>query len=268
MPSRDSEALVLRSYPYRDADLIVSFFTREQGKLRGVASGVRRPKNNKFGMGLERLALSHVYYLQKENRDLVTLQRAELAGPSNLWKATYPTSIVLDVIAETSDLLLPEHEPNDTYFRLLRLVVNEFHRGIAEGDSSDGVQPWAHRALVYYLLWSARLGGWLPPLGRCMESNQAFAAREPAYFGANREGLFRAEFKDTNSWALSHDARALAAAMLKQRLDKLDISQWQEPSGFALQRFLLQRTQAQVEVQLRGVQALRELWRDGQAWED
>ncbi len=268
MPSRDSEALVLRNYPYRDADLIVSFFTREQGKLRGVASGVRRPKNNKFGMGLERLALSHVYYLQKENRDLVTLQRAELAGPSNLWKATYPTSIVLDVIAETSDLLLPEHEPNDTYFRLLRLVVNEFRRGIAEKDSSDGVQPWAHRALVYYLLWSARLGGWLPPLGRCMESNQAFAAGEPAYFGANREGLFRAEFKDANSWALSHDARALAAAMLKQRLDKLDISQWQEPSGFALQRFLLQRTQAQVEVELRGVQALRELWRDGQAWED
>ena len=267
MPSRDSEALVLRNYPYRDADLVVSFFTREQGKLRGVASGVRRPKNNRFGMGLERLALSHVYYLQKENRDLVTLQRAELAGPSNLWKATYPTSIVLDVIAETSDLLLPEHEPNDAYFRLLRLVVDEFRRGIAAGDSSDSVQPWAHRALVYYLLWSARLGGWLPPLGRCMESNQAFATGEPAYFGAHREGLFRADFKDANSWALSHDARVLAATMLKQRLDKLDISQWQEPPGLALQRFLLQRTQAQVEVQLRGVQALREHWRaeqDGQ----
>ncbi|MXY70069.1 MAG: DNA repair protein RecO [Acidobacteriia bacterium] len=265
MPSRESEALILRNYPYRDADLIVSFFTRERGKLRGVASGVRRPKNNKFGIGLERLALSHVYYLQKENRDLVTVQRAELAGPSNLWKATYPTSIVLDVIAEATDLLLPEQEPNDAHFRLLRLVVEEFRRGIAEGDSSDSVQPWAHRALVYYLLWSARLGGWLPPLGQCIESNQAFAEDEPAYFGADREGLFRAEFKDSNSWALPYEARALAAAMLKQRLDKLDVSLWQEPSGFALQRFLLQRTQAQIEVQLRGVQALRELWRDAPA---
>ena len=268
MPSRDSEALILRNYAYRDADLIVSFFTRERGKLRGVASGVRRPKNNKFGMGLERLALSHVYYLQKENRDLVTLQRAELAGPSNLWKATYPTSIVLDVIAETSDLLLPEHEPNDAYFRLLRLIVDEFRRGIADGDSSDGVQPWAHRALVYYLLWSARLGGWLPPLGHCIESNQAFGADEPAYFSANREGLFRAEFKDANSWLLSDAARALATTMLEQRLDNLDVSLWDERSGFALQRFLLQRTQAQLEVQLRSVQALRELWRTGQAGMD
>lgn len=264
MPSRDSEALILRNYPYRDADLIVSFFTRERGKLRGVASGVRRPKNNKFGMGLERLALSHVYYMQKENRDLVTLQRAELAGPSNLWKATYPTSVVLDVIAETSDLLLPEHEPNDAYFRLLRLIVDEFRRGIADGDSNDAVEPWALRALVYYLLWSARLGGWLPPLGHCIESNQAFDPGEPAYFGPNREGLFRAQFKDSNSWVLSHDARALAMSMLKQRLDKLDASMWQERPGFALQRFLLQRTQAQLEVQVRAVQALRELWRNGQ----
>ena len=264
MPSRESEALILRNYPYRDADLIVSFFTRSQGKLRGVANGVRRPKNNRFGMGLERLALSQVYYLQKENRDLVTLQRAELTGPSNLWKATYPTSIVLDVIAETSDLLLPEQEPNDAYFRLLRLIVDEFRRGIAEGDSSDGVQPWAHRALVYYLLWSARLGGWLPPLGHCIESSQAFASNEPAYFGPNREGLFRSEYKDPNSWVLSPHARSLAASMLKQRLDKLNTSLWQEQSGFALQRFLLQRTQAQVEVQLRGVQALREFWRDTQ----
>jgi len=118
---------------------------------------------------------------------------------------------------------------------------------------------------VYYLLWSARLGGWLPPLGQCIESNRAFAEDEPAYFGADREGLFRAEFKDSNSWALPYEARALAAAMLKQRLDKLDVSLWQAPSGFALQRFLLQRTQAQIEVQLRGVQALRELWRDAHA---
>ncbi len=265
MPSRESEALVLRSYPYREADLIVSFFTREQGKLRGVARGVRLPKNNKFGTGLERLALSHVYYVQRENRDLVTLQRAELAGPSNLWKAAYPTSIVLDVIAETADLLLPEQEPHDAYFRLLRLVVQEFRRGIAEADSGDAVRPWAHRALVYYLLWSARLCGWLPPLGRCTESNRDFATGETAYFGANRDGLFRAEFKDADSWALSHEARALAAAMLKQRLDRLDISLWHEASGFALQRFLLQRTQAQVEVHLRGVRALRELWRESQA---
>ncbi|MDW8356047.1 MAG: recombination protein O N-terminal domain-containing protein, partial [Bryobacterales bacterium] len=39
MPARVSEALILRTYPFQEADLIVSFFTRDQGKLRGVARG-------------------------------------------------------------------------------------------------------------------------------------------------------------------------------------------------------------------------------------
>ena len=55
MPARESEALVLRTYPFREADLIVSFIARDQGKLRGVARGAKRLKS-RFGAGLERLA--------------------------------------------------------------------------------------------------------------------------------------------------------------------------------------------------------------------
>ena len=46
MPSRESEVLILRTYPYREADLIVSFITRDEGKLRGIARGARRPKES------------------------------------------------------------------------------------------------------------------------------------------------------------------------------------------------------------------------------
>lgn len=259
MPSRESDAFVLRTYPFREADLIVSFFTRERGKLRGIARGVRRPKN-KFGVALERLTRSRLYYLQKENRDLVTLQRAELAGPANLWKAKYSTSIALDLIAEASDRLLAENQPQDPYFRLLQLIVEEFRRGIAEGDLGEPIPPWAHRGLVYFLLWSARLGGWLPPLDRCSESNEQFTPEERVYFAPDREGLFRAEFKHQNSWPLPSEARSLAWAMLKKRVDKLSKAEWQPDAAVKLQQFLLQRTHAQLEGRLRGADALRGLW--------
>jgi len=54
MPARMSESFILQTYPFREADLVVSFFTRDQGKLRGVARRARRPKSS-FGSGLERL---------------------------------------------------------------------------------------------------------------------------------------------------------------------------------------------------------------------
>lgn len=261
MPLRQSEALILRNYPLREADLIVSFFCRDQGKLRGVARGVRRPKN-RFGVGLERLAHSRVFYRQKENASLVTLQRAELVGPANLWKASYPASVMLDVIAETADRVLPANEPQDSFFRLLQIVTEQFKDGIASKDSAAAVPRWAHRALLYFLLWSARLGGWLPPLDRCMESNSALEVEETAYFSPHREGLFRAEFKDTDSWMMSPESRAIARLMLERSPDQLRGCPWSEAAALTLQRFLLQRTHDQLEKRLQTSIALLALWRD------
>src|SRR5579884_2910493 len=64
VPARVSEAIVLRTYPLKEADLVVSFFTRDQGKLRGVAKRARRPKSG-FGAGLERLSHVRMAYFQR-----------------------------------------------------------------------------------------------------------------------------------------------------------------------------------------------------------
>src|SRR5271169_5294065 len=67
MPARLSEAIVLQTYPFKESDLVVSFLTRDQGKLRGVAKRARRPKSN-FGSGLERLSHVRMAYFQRETR--------------------------------------------------------------------------------------------------------------------------------------------------------------------------------------------------------
>ena len=66
MPVRVSEAFVLRTYPFQEGDLIVSFFTRDQGRLRGVAKRAKRLKSV-FGSTLERLSQVRVSYYQKES---------------------------------------------------------------------------------------------------------------------------------------------------------------------------------------------------------
>ena len=77
VPARVSEALVLRTYPLKEADLVVSFLTRDQGKLRGVAKRARRPKST-FGSGLERLSHVRMAYFQRESHELVNLDSCEL----------------------------------------------------------------------------------------------------------------------------------------------------------------------------------------------
>ena len=77
MPLLESDAIILKTYPLGEADRIVAFFSREHGKVRGVANGARKMKN-RFGASLEPLTHSRIQFFEKENRDLVRIQSAEI----------------------------------------------------------------------------------------------------------------------------------------------------------------------------------------------
>ena len=158
MPVRISESFILRTYPFREADLVVSFFTRDQGKLRGVARRARRPKSS-FGSGLERLSHASVSYYQKENSELVSLNSCELVHSQFGLASAFESSIALDYLAEISEHLLPAGEANERHFRLLAAVLEYLRQ--------DG-NVW--QAATYFVFWSVRLAGFLPELRVSAES--------------------------------------------------------------------------------------------------
>jgi DNA repair protein RecO (recombination protein O) len=158
MPARESESLVLRTYPYREADLIVSFLTRDQGKLRGVARRARRPKSA-FGSGLERLSHVRMAYFQREGGELVNLNGCELIDSPFALQADYATGVALDFLSEATEQLLPAQEPSEKFFRLLRAVLDYLRAG---------GEMWA--AVVYFSVWAVRLAGVLPEMRVSQES--------------------------------------------------------------------------------------------------
>src|ERR1700694_3145424 len=135
MPARMSESFILQTYPFREADLVVSFFTRDQGKLRGVARRARRPKST-FGSGLERLSYATVSYYQKENRELVSLNSCELVHSQFALASAFESSVALDYLAEISEHLLPPGEANERHFRLLASVLEYLRQ---DGNVWQGV---------------------------------------------------------------------------------------------------------------------------------
>ena len=256
MPARESEAFVLRSYPYREADLIVSFFSRDLGKLRGVARGVRRPKS-RFGASMERLSHSRIGYFQKDNLELVRIDRGELLSPALCMRTGYGASLSLDLIAEITEEMLPDHEPHDAFFRLLAHVLDSIAAAPAEVGAAGS--PDVQRALTYFALWALRLGGLLPPFGVCLETGEALDPEEPAYFERDRQGLFTAELKTPNSWLLTPASRRLALEMLKRPLSELPSAGWTARTAEDLRRFLIQRLEAHIEKRLRAALALAAL---------
>jgi DNA repair protein RecO (recombination protein O) len=162
MPARVSETFVLRTYPFREADLIVSFLTRDLGKLRGVARRARRPKSP-FGSGLERLSQVRMAYFQKENAELVSLSGCELIESQFGLQAEFAMSVVLDYFTEVTEQVLPAHEPNEKFFRLLASVLAYLRASgerTAEGVVRDQSKAWT--SVTYFSVWTVRLLGLWP----------------------------------------------------------------------------------------------------------
>lgn len=207
MPARASESFILRTYPFREADLIVSFFTRDQGKLRGIARRARKPKNT-FGSGLERLSLVTVSYSQKATRELVNLNGCDLLQSQFDLLTDFDTSIGLDYIAEVSDHMLPPNEPNERFFRLLATSLDFMHTRAAGA-------LWT--AITYFSLWATRLSGFLPDLMNHPDRN------------------------------LSASSRDLAQSMLRHHITDLPSQIWNKDTALDLRRFLVARMEEHAE---------------------
>ena len=185
VPARVSEALVLRTYPLQEADLVVSFLTRDQGKLRGVAKRARRPKN-RVRAGLERLSYVRMAYFQRETRELVSLDGCELIRSQFGLASDYWAGVALDYFAEVTEQMLPAAEPNEKFFRLLLAVLDYLRTAAGNG---------AWRAVAYFSLWAVRLSGWLPELHVCLSCGSLLDDPEPrqaperAFFSRGQAGL-------------------------------------------------------------------------------
>jgi DNA repair protein RecO (recombination protein O) len=243
VPARVSEAFVLRTYPLQEADLVVSFFTRDQGKLRGVAKRARRPKNA-FGAGLERLSQVRMAYFQRETRELVNLDSCELIRSQFGLVSDYRTGVALDYVAEVSDQLLPPGEPSEKFFRLLAAVLDDLRAG-----------PW--RAVMYFSLWAVRLAGWLPELHVCLGCGSLLddpEAPERAFFSRGREGLLcghcRRGLAAGGVGELSVESRTAAAEMLRTAVARLQPREWKRETAADLRRFLVEQIESHIERRL------------------
>ena len=247
MPGRVSEALVLRTYPLKEADLVVNFFTRDQGKLRGVAKRARRPKSG-FGSGLERLSHVRMAYFQRETRELVNVDSCELIHSQFELVSDYRVGVALDYFAEVSDQLLPSAEPNEKFFRLLLAVLE-----VLRSQGPDAV--WC--AVTYFSLWAARLSGWLPDLRVCLECGTLLddpEVPERAFFSRGRAGLIcgdcRRALAVTNAWELAAESRAVAQEITRLPVSQAAQLEWPRARAADLRRFLVQQMEAHVERRL------------------
>jgi DNA repair protein RecO (recombination protein O) len=239
------EAIVLRTWPFHEADLLVSLFTREQGKVKGVARHAMRSRR-RFGGALEPMTHVHARYAEKPRQELVRLDAFEILSSPLSGPVDYALTAALQLVAEVLEEAMPEGAPEDAVFRLAVAVLAVLRVGRV------GLP------ITYFCLWMNRLMGWMPELGHCAACGLDLRGGTVWYSGA-ADGVVCAEDRKPGSVALSAESVAMAWRIFRGTVKALAEEEWAqdfEERGVGLQRFAIEVMERHLEGRLMTARAL------------
>ncbi|WP_124053766.1 DNA repair protein RecO [Arcanobacterium ihumii] len=143
------QAIVLRTHDLGEADRIITMFSREHGKVRGVAKGVRKTKS-KFGSRLEPFSHIDVQLYYGKTLDVVT-QVETLHDYHRSIILRYEAYTAASALLETADqLVVTEGEPDLAQFVLLHGALHAMAIGAHHPDL----------ILYSYILRAMKYSGW------------------------------------------------------------------------------------------------------------
>jgi DNA repair protein RecO (recombination protein O) len=167
------DALILKHMDYGEADRIMVVYSKEQGKVRALARGVRKMNSRKAGH-LE--PFTHTQIFMARGRDMPIITQAQTIDPfngirNNLIKIGYASYVI-----ELTDRFSSEDGANFQLFQLLLGTIDRIDH------SEDLFNP-----IRYFELQLLELQGFKPELFACVKCKKTIQA-EDQYFSAELGG--------------------------------------------------------------------------------
>lgn len=170
-----AQAIVLKTFDFRETSLIVHFFSLEYGKLNGILKGIRKDPR-KFASTLEPFSSNDIIFYANRQSDLHLVSHCDLKD--NFTKIRYDlksfahASYMIDLLAS----LMPQEEKNPEVYSLTISALKQM-------DLEEDAEKISRIFLVKLL----KLIGFRPRLDGCILCDQDIGS--PAYFNVRQGGL-------------------------------------------------------------------------------
>ena len=177
MTSNNMTAIVLRVSDHGESDKIVTFYSRQAGKLTGIAKGAKRSKK-RFSNKLEIFSYLDIIYDDRGRSGLVRIAEAELLDPFMGLRQNYERYVSAALACELIYYWAGDYDADKNIFTLLLWALQSIDRG----GSPEIVQIFFQVKLYTLLGYRLHLSGCI----KCQNSGQAGM---PYVFHPGRHGL-------------------------------------------------------------------------------
>ena len=173
-----------------------------------MAKSARRLKN-RFSGNLEPLSHLRIEFYERENRDLVYLNRCDLEETFFDLQADYGFQVACAYVVEIIDAFLPDREANPKVFRLLLSILQSRREGV-------GIIP----LLAYFNFWMLRLSGLLPVLDVCVQCGTPLS-QQGGRLLLSEHKVFCPDCRSSGGAVLTPDCIALAQIFARESIRQI-----------------------------------------------
>ena len=202
MTADKTHAIVIRAVPFGETSAVVTLFTREFGKLRGLAKGAWRPKSA-FDGALDLLSIAQVLVLRKSSDQLDVLTEARLDRRFRVGDSVAAVRAAMQ-IAELLDVLTADADPQPELFDAAEATI-------AALSDWGGPDAPVRALLIRMELATLRITGHAPALDACAECGVALPEAGRTAFGMLDGGTLCPRCRPGRRSVVSVSSDALAA---------------------------------------------------------
>jgi DNA repair protein RecO (recombination protein O) len=163
-----SAAVVIGSFPLGESDRVVTFFSRDVGRVRGVARAARRMRS-RFGGSLELFTLGELVFFDTGRSDLVRVDHFDVTHPFAALRERLDTlgeaAWVVEIVARTTG----ERDRQPALYGLLVRTLRALETA-----------PRPARVAVCFGVRCLDVLGHRPRLDRCVECGRTYPFPRPA----------------------------------------------------------------------------------------
>lgn len=152
-----TKGIVLKTFTYAEADIIVRIFTRENGKMDMMAKGAKKLKS-KLASSVQPFTFGEYTYYQKNN-NLAILRQADILKHYKNIVSDLKLTFICYYICEFLDYFMPENQENTRVFDLTVKTLELINRETEQG----------HILLAAFKIKAMALQGYSPQLNNCVK---------------------------------------------------------------------------------------------------
>ena len=213
-----TEAIVLKSIKFGDTSRIATLYTKEHGKVKIIAKGIRAPKSRLAGV-LQTFSHIQTVFYKKRTSEIYLLSQADAIESYQSLAKDLNRYVFASAALELLDRMITGEESNPDIFQLTLATLS-----FMESCPEESVE----RSFAYFALRLTQLLGYKPKLDKCTSCNKAAGGRL-LLFSPEKGGIICRSCARTDQAYLRLSKAAAASALKLQSVKTEDLNTYNIP---------------------------------------